>query len=320
MRCPWCNPCRIARPGLAWRMGRETLQILLDAPSLDRVRSGSFNFFNRIIGLVEARGWSVELMGNGPDERALAAQRGGPTLVHMDAPTHAGALTCRRVYVGAFWRIETSHERWAWPIAKADFAPETVDLEAAERFFTNWRNWSFGRGQGVGDDGFVLVPLQGRLLEHRSFQSMSPLEMLEETLARTDVPVLATLHPRESYGEKELAALDALRARMPRLEVARGVSDLMLKRCSHVVTQNSSLAFQGYFLEKPAILFGEIDFHHIAGSVPRDGLEAAFHLNGGPPEFARYLHWFLTTGTVNAGNEDFDETLPAKLREHGWQI
>ncbi|SIO20186.1 hypothetical protein [Vannielia litorea] len=301
-------------------MGRETLRILLDDPSLQRVRAGSFNFFNRLIGIVEKRGWAVEVMGNSLADRDAAVRQGGPTLVHMDAPPHDGALCCRRAYLGAFWRIERSHERWAWPVAKAEFDPMAVDGEAAERFFGNWRNWNFDRGRDVGDDGFVLVPLQGRLQEHRSFQAMSPLEMLDCLLERTDRPVVATLHPRESYSEAELAALAALAERHARLEVAQGVSDMLLRRCSYVATQNSSLAFQGYFLEKAAILFGEIDFHHIAGSLPRDGVEAAFARLEQRPEFARYLHWFLTGDTVNAGQDEFDEQLPARLRTFGWNL
>ncbi|MBS8224880.1 hypothetical protein [Vannielia litorea] len=301
-------------------MGQERLQILLDAPSLKRVRAGEFNFFNRLMDIVQARGWSVEVTGNSPTDRADARKWGGPTLLHMEEPTHAGALTCRRAYIGAFWRIEAEHERWNWPVARAEFQPNEVDAAAAGKFFQNWRRWAFDGARGVGDDGFVLVPLQGRLLENRSFQSMSPVRMIDHVLKRTDMPVLATLHPRETYTPEEIDALKAMAKANPRLEVEEASSDLMLRRCSFVVTQNSSLAFKGYFLEKPAVLFAEIDFWHIAGSVPHHGLEAAFEHVKQQPDYARYLHWFLTSDTVNAGQEAFEETLPEKLRSHGWNI
>jgi len=301
-------------------MSRESLHILLDRPSLKRAKNGAFNFFNRLSAILEARGWDVVLDENSPEKREAAARRGGPTLVHMDEPTHPGALTCRRAYLGAFWRIETTHKRWDWPIAKAQFDRTAVDGPAASRFFENWRKWQYDRGMGVGDDDFVLVPLQGRLLGQRSFQSMSPIAMLEELLARTDLPILATLHPRETYSVEETSALDALCEKAPRLEVESGVSELMLRRCSYVVTQNSAMAFHGYFLGKRAVLFGEIDFHHIAGSVPRDGLDGAFERLKEQPDFARYLYWFLTSDALNAGNAEFDHSLPEKLRNHGWPI
>ncbi|QDC08015.1 hypothetical protein FHY55_01585 [Oceanicola sp. D3] len=298
----------------------KTLHILLDAPSLKRVRNGTFNFFNRVQGIFEAEGWKVVTLVDGPEEQARAAAFGGPTLTHMEAPTHDAALTCRRAYIGAFWRIEKSYERWGWPVAKTRFEPGDVDPEEAARFFGNWRAWQFQRGVDVADDGFVLIPLQGRLLERRSFQSMSPMEMIGEVLARTSCPVVATLHPREAYTTAEREALEALERAHGRFEVTEGATDMLLRRCSYIAAQNSSVAFQGYFLEKPAILFGEIDFHHIAGSVPRDGLQAAFDKLREAPDFAAYVTWFLTRDTLNAGNDTFDRDLPKKLRAHGWHL
>jgi hypothetical protein len=93
-----------------------------------------------------------------------------------------------------------------------------------------------------------------------------------------------------------------------------------LSRCSFVVAQYSSVALMGYFFSKPAVLFADIDFHHIAGSVPRDGVDAAFERLQRPPDFARYLCWFLKLNALNAGHEDFETSLLAKLREHGWPI
>ena len=67
---------------------------------------------------------------------------------------------------------------------------------------------------------------------------MSPLAMLETSLARDGRPHRATLHPRESYGTAEIDALDALRRRVPRLAVTTGGSAARLAACDHVVAQN----------------------------------------------------------------------------------
>ena len=80
------------------------------------------------------------------------------------------------------------------------------------------------------------------------------------------------------------------------------------------------MALLGYFFEKPAVLFAEIGFQHIAGSVPRDGLEQAFASVRQKRDYARYLFWFLKLNSLNAGNEAFEESLLAKFREHGWPI
>ncbi|MFD1808091.1 hypothetical protein ACFSHQ_07820 [Gemmobacter lanyuensis] len=77
-------------------------------------------------------------------------------------------------------------------------------------------------GRVVTREGFVFMPLQGRLTEHRSFQSMSPLDMIRATLDTQPLPVKATLHPSETYGAADHAALAAL-ARHPGFSWCRRV-------------------------------------------------------------------------------------------------
>ena len=297
----------------------EHLRIYLEGEALPRARAGTHNFFRRLKEAVEGQGWRVTVEESTLASRLAAPGRDGYALYRMEEPTHARALTCRRCDVGAFWNIETSAKRWEWPVAQDPFDPETVDPEDAARFVRNWRKSLYSSGISPADEGFVFVPLQGRLIERRSFQAMSPLAMIEEVLARIDLPVLATLHPNESYSAEELAALDRLAAGHPRLTVQRGGSMAALRQCSLVVTENSSMAFEGFFLEKPAILFAEVDFHHIAASVPRDGIAAAFAPRP-RPDFARYLYWFLKERAINAGRPECEAQILAALRCHGWPI
>lgn len=296
----------------------ETLWIYLDEPTLHRVERAEHHFFKRLIGAVEAAGWQVALRESTLAEEAAAPERPGYALYHMEAPTHARALTCRRAYIGAFWRIEAQAERWEWPIARAEFRPEEVDARRAENFANYWRKRLYS-GVNRGDDGFIFLPLQGRLLEARGFQALGPLEMIDETLARTDLPIRARLHPRESYLPEELDALAEIAAREPRFTLVETPARDLLARCRMVVTQNSSLAFEGFLLHKPAIVFAQIDFHHIARSVPRDGLEAAFS-PAPAPEFDRYMLWFLKETALNAGSPAFETQLLLRLRAAGWPI
>lgn len=297
----------------------QILRIYLEGEALPRARAGTHNFFRRLKDVVESRGWKVLIEESTLASRLAAPGREGYALYRMEEPTHPRALTCRRCYVGAFWNIEASAKRWEWPVARADFLLETIDPEDAARFVKNWKKRLYPGGIQALDEGFVFVPLQGRLTEQRSFQAASPLAMLSEVLARIDLPVVATLHPNESYDEREIAALDALVDRHPRLSVRRGGSADLLRRCRLVVTENSAMAFEGFFLEKPAILFALSDFHHIAASVPRDGLEAAFAPRP-KPDFARYLYWFLKERAINAGHPECAAQILAALRRHGWPI
>lgn len=301
-------------------MSERHLSIYLDDWILKDVRDGSHNFFRRLIGAVEAAGWSTSLHQTGPEARRAAPDRPGYALYRMEAPTHDRALTCRRTYVGAFWHVEVSAERWDWPVARVHFDADSIDGEDAAHFFFGTRNRLYPGVKPVDEDNLAFIPLQGRLTEHRSFQAMSPVQMIEAVIARHSGPVVATLHPRESYSEGEIAALEALAARFPRFRFQTGGSPDLLRRCRFVATQNSALALEGFFLRKPAVLFALSDFHHIAGSVPRDGIEAAFARLSQTPPVARYLYWFLQLNALNAGRPEFEERLRAQLRQFGWPI
>ncbi|MGO4851717.1 hypothetical protein [Phaeovulum sp. W22_SRMD_FR3] len=297
------------------------LRLYLDTPTLSQVRAGQHNFFNRLRGAVEGQGWRVELRENTLAELAKAPLRRGHALFHMSVP-HPGALTCRRSYLGAFWRIEACAERWRWPVALAAFDAAAVDPELARRFAGRLRQSLHPAGLPQRDPaGMIFVPLQGRLSEHRSFQSMSPLAMLETLLQRfSPRPVLATLHPRESYLEAELQALDRLAAAHPNFRWQNGGSAAALADCALVATQNSAMAIQGYLLHKPALLFAEIDFHHIAASVPREGMAALDRALTQRPDFDAYLWWFLQEQAINAGRPECEAQILAALRRGGWAI
>ncbi|WP_176715581.1 hypothetical protein [Thioclava sp. SK-1] len=292
----------------------------MSKPTIDQIEAGQRNFFRRLIIGIEDEGWHVEMAESTPDNRRTARDNSWYTLYHMEEPGHENALTCRQSYVGPFWRIERMAERWEWPVAKAQFDPAVVDMGKLGWFYEGWLNRLYEGGKHVSDDGFLFVPLQGKLLEQRSFQSMSPLRMLEEVLQRRSEPVVATLHPRETYSTAETDALRKLQHAYPRLTVRTGHSEKILPHCHGVVTQNSGLGFQGLFLQKPLVLFAQSEFHHIAGSVPRDGLDEAFRHLDYEADYQRYVTWFLHMTALNAGRPEFEAAMAQRLRDLGWPI
>lgn len=239
----------------------------------------------------------------------------------MQEPTGPQILNLRRAYILPFWRIEAVAERWRFDVAQAAFNPDEIPMPEASNFQARWRTKLLGDAV-PRRTGFILVPLQGRLTEHRSFQAMSPVDMIEATLDRCpDRPIIVTLHPKEIYMPSELAALDRLVARFPRLSVRDTSEPELVLQCDAVVTQNSSVALHGYLADKPVVLFAESDLHHIAGSVRRDGIDAAFASLAGPrPAFARYVTWFLRRQAINGGAPECEEQILARFRRHGWEV
>ncbi|MBL9046955.1 MAG: hypothetical protein JNK34_06525 [Tabrizicola sp.] len=296
----------------------RTLHIYLHSPWREEAAAGKVNIFNRM--QVALSGWRFVFHSDDEVERAKAAER-GYGLFHMQEPTAPHILNLRRAYILPFWRIEAVAERWHFDVARARFDPGDIPQEEARSFQIRWRRKLLGEAP-PRRNGTILVPLQGLILTHRSFQAMSPLAMIEVVLDRLrDQQIIATLHPRETYIPLEIAALERLAERNPRLRLLRETTPELILNCDAVVTQNSSVALTGFFANKPAIMFAESDLHHIAGSVRREGVEAAFaKLGGSPPDFARYVTWFLRRNAINGGAPDCEDQIRTRFRRHGWEV
>lgn len=288
-----------------------------------RASQGRHNFINKIAAVAANAGFEVAFDKSDRETLLKSAQRPGYAMFHMEDPFHDRALTMRRVYEYPFWAIERTAKRWDWQAARARFDAGAVPGGKAARFSGFWGKRLFGAAPDQAKrGGYVYVPLQGRLLEHRSFQHCAPLEMLEQLLAHDPArPVAATLHPKETYTKAEISALETLAARYPRLSVTQGGMADHLRDCDYVATQNSSAAFFGYFFRKPAVLFGRIDFHHIAANVQELGTaEAIARAPQMQPDYAAYLFWFWQQMSVNAGLETAEDRIRARLKAAGWPV
>ena len=171
-------------------MAERTLTIHLDDDMLDRARSGQFNFIERVIAAAESRGWRTELA----PETDQPPPRFHYALHHMSGPTHRRAKIFRRTYYYPFWHIETTPQRWRWPVAEADFRPGSIDTAEARKFIRRLRQQVMP-GLRPTEPRHVLIPLQERLTEARSFQTMSPVDMVN-AVAATGKTRIATLHPK----------------------------------------------------------------------------------------------------------------------------
>lgn len=310
----------------AWGLPLSEPRILrfhLHAPLRKRAEAGKHNFINRISAVVQRAGFSVEFHPAKLEDLLLSAQKPGYAMFHMDEPTHPRAMTMRKAYEYPFWAIETSGKRWEWAVAMDEFPAGSPPSAEAARYFRYWRNRLFGSvAETTRRDGFIYVPLQGKLLSQRSFQSCSPLDMIQALLHHDpDRRVIATLHPKEHYSDAERFALDELVARHDRLSLDSGNMSTLLASCDYVATQNSSVAFSGYFFCKPAVLFARIDFHHIAANVHDLGVDRAIaRAPGLAPDFAAYIHWYWQLKSINAGHENADDKIRSRLLAAGWPV
>ncbi|MEX0283852.1 MAG: hypothetical protein AB3N23_04515 [Paracoccaceae bacterium] len=299
------------------------LSIYLEPDLRQSAEAGQHNFIRLMVEVAEESGFQVAFRDTGQTQRLAARTRSDYALFHMESPVNERHLCFRRTYYYPFWAIEPTEKRWDWHVARTTFDPTDVPRKEADGFFARWQTRLFSDApQKASSAGYVYIPLQGRLLDHRSFQSCSPLQMIENVLEHDHArEIVAALHPKAKYSTAELDKLDALARRFPRLRVETGDMERWLTGCDYVVTQNSSAAFSGYFFRKPAVLFAQIDFGHIANQVrsmgPEDAIQSAMDLR---PDYAGYIHWFWQRMSINAGRPDAKDRIADAFRRNGWPV
>lgn len=299
------------------------LRIYLDPVMLGMAREGTFGFVNRVIEAFESAEFKVELVRDTDAERLKSAARRGYSLFLMKDPFHPRALSMRKAYYYPYWRIEKSAERWAFDVAQKLFNPSEIDPHIAKKWGGDWGRYLFSDAPARAvREPLIYVPLQGKILQHRSFQSMAPLEMIHEVQAQADDRrVVLGLHPGETYEPEEIAALEALRTADSRITLQTGGMEEALRCCEIVATQNSTAALSGFFFHKPAILFAKSDFHHQMPGVADLGVDEAFRQAAETePDYARYLYWFIHLNAIKADEPEAPARIIQTCRARGWEI
>lgn len=302
---------------------RDTVTFYLHPKLRRRAESGNHNFLTQIAEVLTQAGMKIAYDNDDSAARLRAMARPGRSLYLMQEPVNARGLTLRKTYVYPFWHIEKQAARWDWPVAQEPFESVGQDAQKAANFYRFWRQRLFDDDAlDVRRDGFVYVPLQSQLLRKRSFQTCSPIEMVEAVLEHdTTRQVMVTLHPEETYTAEEQRALEVLMAKHDRLFMQVGEMARYLRTCDYVVTQNSSAGFMGYFFGKPLILFAKSDAHHIALNIDKIGRKLAFEaVVDHKPDYAGYLHWFLQRRAINAGRPEAKARIRNVLQGHDWPV
>ena len=301
----------------------NALNIYLDGQMLQRALAGKHNFLDHVARAFSAQGWATNFLED-TDENLLRGQSNpAHSLVHAHAPLSPNSLTFRLAYVYPFWKIENTGVRWDFATAHKSFDPGDVPFEPAQKFLQTSRNRLFPwADQKTFRKEWIYIPLQGRLSQKRDHQSMSPLDMVKTTLeAFPDKRFRITLHPRETYSEEDLDALSNLSAAHRNADVSHTELRDAAPGAELVVTQNSSVAFQCLFLEKPVVTFAKSDFHHVTATVGERGASKAFEAALATDwPFAKYLYWFLQMNSINAGRDPVQEQILERVGELGWPV
>lgn len=238
-----------------------------------------------------------------------------------------GVLNCAVAYFWEFWHLDPKGTKAFSGIGDLPYDPAQMPYARAERFMAGQRARLVERrkskyGQKAEPTplpkGALAVFLQGDFPRRQGATRFDDLAMLEVVRAHAgDRPIIVKPHPLVS-DPFTLAEVRALRDHRLTLTDAN-VHDI-LESCAVTVSINSTVALEGYLHRKPAILFGQSDFHHIAGRVRQvqdfpDALTAALARKRG---YAQYLAWYFLRHCLRLASPGLEPAIWARFAEAGF--
>lgn len=234
-------------------------------------------------------------------------------IADLSYDTQLPGMLFQRAYISRFWRLENTNQRDDWVITNLEFEPDSVNNKLAERFF-RVRAPKIST-EVAPEKPYIFIPLQATLLEKRSFQTASPIDMVRITTEQDQSrQVVISVHPTGHYSKAEMSAVEEL-IQHPRISQSTGSMDTLLAGCDYVVTENSSVALHGVLHRKPAILFATSEFHHIFQYVPKIGIEEAFRrVLIDEPKYVEYFYWFFKMNMIPSEAGNLEEILKKRLQ------
>lgn len=300
-------------------MAKRRCKILLGPGKLRQIRAGEHTFLQGLVSVLRRAEYLVEYSGNTYFNRKLALFLPGISFSDEGMENARRAFVIRRSYRQKFFRIEKSQHRKDWGTTNAEFDVSNIDTLSANIFYRKQiRDLKVLKFKKPIERSYVFVPLQSRLTKKRSFQSFSPIDMVKQTIEKSNGrPVVITLHPTVKYSKKDLRAVEKL-TENPRVTLSTAPMHEILAGCDYVVTENSSVALYGVLHKKPAIVFAVCDFHHIFQYVPKVGVEHAFeNVLQDEPNFVKYNFWFFMVQMIPQFAPDLENRISWRLQQLG---
>lgn len=290
-------------------------------------------FYGTMAEALEAEGLAVTVVTL-DEAQALAriAADDGFHILHHTRIRHPRVLNAGKAYIEPFFTLDPWGFRLFSSIAAEAFRPgpdpaaDAVIFEEIRSRMVGNRTSHYEQPSKVIDvpDHCIAVFLQTE--DNRDVGEtchLTPRQMIRALLDRDDPrPMVVKPHPKE----KNLETLDwlARQARKdPRLRVFQGNIHDLLARADLVVTINSAVGIEAMLHEKPVVLCGDTDFHHICEMVRRKrDLDAAIaraeaRLAAGEWPFLAYIGWYYGRMCHDPRAPDFGARVVAKLRAMG---
>lgn len=232
-------------------------------------------------------------------------------------------------YIPPFWHLDQHGVLCNSSAAALEYDPTTVRQRPASHFrarlhrrLVDKRKSRYNQLKEISNipRGAIAVFLQGDLPQDQGSAHCSTEDLLRAVAAGAGGrPVVVKAHPNSKQIADAKMVLRLMLDGVNLIPTDANVHDI-LSKCAVSVSFNSAVSIEGFMHRKPAILFGQSDFHHICETVtdPRDfpaALDRALQKKGG---YSKYLYWYFTTNCIAIGEKGFAGRVLAKFAAAGF--
>jgi hypothetical protein len=291
--------------------------------------------FRRLDQVFRPRGAEIVVRDrrDGPRDSTPGAAKhyddGDLHIVDMGRLRGPGILNAAVAYIQPYWHLDPQGVQAESSIGTRVYDPRKIDYAVAGPFFEAMRADLLALRKSRRDQmervtafapGAIAVFLQGLRPLQQGLAHCTPLELLRAVCAGAGGrQVLVKPHPLAAEDDAEI--IDAALAEgLPVTVTMANVHDIIAASVC-TVSFNSAVALEGFLHRKPAILFGQSDFHHICETVRQPGefAGALERLLARPPGgYAQFMFWYLGMNCLNLYGPAFEARVMATFEAAGF--
>lgn len=289
-----------------------------------------------IHGLVTKRGGTIEVRRH--DERCHDPKETDwsdlfePDKLHLvenGMVQCAGVLNTALAYLPPFYHLDAEGALANGSAASTSNGMANVDPEKTHLFWQNLQSrfvatrisrYSHPKQFERIPEGCIAIFLQGDNSQRWGTAHCDTEAMIRAVAKNSNGrPVVVKAHPVSNGENDRKLILKLLSEGLDLFLTEANIHDI-LSKCEVTVSFNSAVAIEGFFYNKPAILFGRSDFHHCCETVsdPKNFSEALSRALTSSWNYPAYLYWYFTTFCFSLNDPEVDNAIMKRFNDVGF--
>ncbi|CUH53979.1 capsular polysaccharide export protein, LipB/KpsS family [Shimia marina] len=292
--------------------------------------------FKRIRDLLQERGGKIEVrrrdealrVGSAIDHAELLEPE-NLHIVENGVVRQNNALNAAVAYIPPYYHLDAHGVLARSAAAHAVYDPTSVNPVMAAAHFEGLynrlvrpRRSRYNPKQAVSElpQECIAVFLQGDNPHRQQTAHCSNEQMLRAVAeAAEGRPIVVKTHPQSRPLRDVQLMHELLQEGLPLLATDANIHDI-LSKCAATVSFNSAVALEGFLHGKPAVLFGQSDFHHVCETVvdPDQFSDALKQAVNSSHDYGRFLYWYFSNHCVMVDDPVSDERILQAFDDAGF--